>query len=72
MNKLLTVLGNESLSLALLRGTEFVWKQKRLEVERKIASDKDQFLMLLCATLEIVWSEKPGIPQKWSLLITLN
>lgn len=73
MNKLLIVLGNESLSLALLRGTEFVWKQKRLEeVERKIASDKDQFLMLLCATLEIVWSEKPGIPQKWSLLITLS
>lgn len=66
MDKLLTVLGSESsLFLALLRGTEFVWKQKKLEeVERKIASDKDKFLMFPCLTLEIVWSEKPVISPK--------
>lgn len=47
VDKLLTVPRSEMLFLALLRGTEFVSRQMRLEeVERKITSVKDKSLML--------------------------
>lgn len=47
VDELLTVLRSEILFLALLRGTTFISKQMRLEeVERKITSVKDKFLML--------------------------